>query len=44
MGQIISPKPATKKIRCTQCQGTGKIHDKTCASCKGTGQQDLLLG
>jgi DnaJ-class molecular chaperone len=34
----MSPMGKLTKIICQACEGTGKIHGKTCPRCKGHGQ------
>jgi DnaJ-class molecular chaperone len=44
MGKIIEKTKEPQKVKCKNCNGTGKIAGKTCSTCKGTGIQDLILG
>lgn len=42
MGEFVKKSVKPTKVKCTKCNGTGKINKETCSTCKGTGKIDLL--
>ena len=37
---LIKKTKTHKKVKCPNCNGSGKIGNNTCPKCKGTGQVD----
>ena len=44
MGDIVKKPKTNKKVKCTKCNGTGKINNETCRKCNGKGELELLQG
>lgn len=39
---ILPNKKEPKKVKCTKCNGTGKIGETTCDKCGGSGEVEML--
>lgn len=44
MGELVNKPEKRTKVKCPKCSGTGKVNKKTCVTCKGSGQVELLNG
>lgn len=42
MGEFVGKPIKPTMVKCTKCDGTGKINKETCSTCKGTGKVELL--